>query len=428
MSSESSHDLVNEAPCGLLTFADDGRVVTVNDTLLGLLGYGRDELVGGHVEALMALPTRIFYQTHFFPLIRLHGRADEIYLALRSKAGAEVAMIVNAVRREGDVGAVTHCALFPVRVRRQYEDELLRARKDAEAALAQNEALTAELTEALRDLHEAQDRLVQKEKLAGLGRMAAGVAHEVRNPLNFVINFARVTEELVGDLRGLLTSGSSSQVADQAVTTVLDDLSHNAERIVLHGRRVDGIVRGMMEHALPSPKGPHGRVSLNSLVEDAVASTLAEYHHADPTVAVEREYDPDAGEVEDPPDQLGRVVHGLLANALDAVCERARRPVPLEHAVPFHPAVTVRTRRTNTAIEIEVADNGGGVPGPDRSRVFEPFFTTKGPTGDHVGLGLSLAYEIVRGRNGTIEVGGTEGDGAVFTVALPSFGTRRHSA
>ncbi|HEX8386185.1 MAG TPA: ATP-binding protein [Rubricoccaceae bacterium] len=430
MSPESLHDLVNEAPCGFLSFADDGRVVLVNDTLLGLLGYGRDELVGRHVEALMALPTRIFYQTHFFPLVKLHGRADEVYLALRSKGGTDVAVFVNAVRREGDDGPVTHCALFPVHLRRQYEDELLRARKDAEAALARNEALTAELTGALRDLHEAQDRLVQEEKLAGLGRMAAGVAHEVRNPLNFVINFALVAEELLSDLRALLASGPIGERADaHAVTALMDDLTHNAGRIVLHGRRVDGIVRGMMEHAPMDSKGPHGPVALNPLVEEHVAMTLESYGGVDPAVVgtVERDYDPDAGEVEGSPEGLGRVVQSLLANALDAVAERARRPAPPVQAVPFRPAVAVRTRRTSAAVEIEVSDNGGGVPWADRARVFEPFFTTKGPAVDHVGLGLSLAYEVVRGHHGTIEVGGAEGEGATFTVALPLPGRPRPS-
>jgi PAS domain S-box-containing protein len=421
-------DLFEHAPCGFLSFTDDGRVVVANATLLDLLGYEREELLGQHVETLMALPTRIFYQTHFFPLVKLHGRADEVHLSLRAKDGAEVTVFANAVRREEEGHPVNHCVLFPVRVRRQYEDELLKAKKEAEAALARNEALNHELSHALSDLRDAQAQLVQEEKLAGLGRMAAAVAHEVRNPLNFVINFAEMAEELLADLRAHFESGPDRWGADPRaeVVALLDDLTQNVERIAQHGHRVDAIVRGMMDY---TPGGRRGRprpVDVNRLVEEHVGNALERYQEGVPGggAEVEQDYDPAAGEVEGEPADLGRVLDSLLRNAFEAVAVRARQPDGGGRADSFRPMISVRTRRTEAAVEIRVADNGSGVPEPLRGRVFEPFFTTKRSAGGYTGLGLSVAFEIVRAHGGAIEVGGEEGEGATFTVTLPSSGSK----
>jgi PAS domain S-box-containing protein len=422
MSPPNHHDLFEHAPCGFLSFTDDGRVVVANATLLDLLGYEREELLGQHVETLMALPTRIFYQTHFFPLVKLHGRADEIHLSLRAKDGAEVAVFVNAVRREDEGLPVNHCVLFPVRLRRRYEDELLRAKKEAEAALARNEALNLELSQALSDLRDAQARLVHEEKLAGLGRMAAGVAHEVRNPLNFVINFAEVAQDLLADLRAHFETGPDHWGADPRAeaAALLDDLTQNVERIGLHGHRVDTIVRAVMDYAPGGRKAPPRQVDVNRLVREHVGTALERYREDVPGVVVEQDYDPAAGEVEGDPDDLGRVLDNLLRNAFEAVTMRARGPVGRGQTGSFRPTIAVRTRQTKAAVEIEVADNGIGIPDPLRARVFEPFFTTKGSVDGHVGLGLSVAFEVVRAYGGAIEVGGKEGEGATFTVALPS--------
>ena len=139
-------ELLNTAPCGFLSFADDGRVVAVNDTLLGLLGYERGELVGRHLESLLPVASRIFYQTHLFPLLKLHGQAEEIYLALRAAGGEDVPVLANAARRERDGSAVNDCVFVPMRQRRRFEDEILAAKREAEEANRAKDALIEELS------------------------------------------------------------------------------------------------------------------------------------------------------------------------------------------------------------------------------------------------------------------------------------------
>ncbi len=332
-------------------------------------------------------------------------------------------MFVNAARREEAGGPVNHCVLFPIERRRQYEDELLKARREAEAALARNEVLTRDLGEALQNLQNAQDRLVHEEKLAGLGRMASGIAHEVRNPLNFVVNFAQLAEEQLADLHDYLHAGGADTPEHREIVgALIGDLARNAGRIVRHGRRVDTIVRRMTVHV---PDVPGRRIAVNLLVEEHLGYVVDNRNalpgHARP---VERHYDPSAGEVSGDPDELGRAIEALVGNALDAVSARALWTPPGGQGAPaaapaYVPTVSVRTRRSAAAVEIEVMDNGVGIPDAVRARIFEPFFTTKGPANDHAGLGLSAAYEVVRRHGGSLEVSETEGGGATFTVALP---------
>src|SRR5918997_376483 len=173
-------DLLNTAPCGFLSFADDGHVVLVNDTLLGLLGYERDGLLGRHVESLLPVASRIFYQTHLFPLLKLHERVEEVYFSLRSRAGAEMPVLANAARRERDGLVVNDCVLMHVRQRNQYEDEILRAKRAAE--------------EATR----AKDEFL------------AVVSHELRTPLTAILGWARM----------LQTGKLDEQTAARAMQTI----------------------------------------------------------------------------------------------------------------------------------------------------------------------------------------------------------------
>ncbi len=143
-------ELLNNAPCGFLSFADDGRLALVNDTLLALLGYGREELVGRHVESLLPVASRIFYQTHLFPLLRLHDRVEEVYLSLRSKGGAELPVLVNAARGERGGRMVNDCVLMHVRQRNQYEDEILEAKRAAEEANRAKDEFLAIVSHELR--------------------------------------------------------------------------------------------------------------------------------------------------------------------------------------------------------------------------------------------------------------------------------------
>jgi signal transduction histidine kinase len=258
---------------------------------------------------------------------------------------------------------------------------------------------------------------VQSEKLASLGQLTAGIAHEIKNPLNFVNNFADLSVDLAADLRQDLEAAGDRPVADVLpdLTDLLDDLSDNARRIREHGQRADRIVRAMLLHSRGGAV-ERARVDINRFVEEYanLAYHGARANDADLVVALERDFDAAAGEAEVVPQELGRVLINLLSNAFHAVGERKRAG-----EAGYAPAVTVRTRRDGDTIEIALDDNGPGIPPALMDKIFEPFFTTK-PTGEGTGLGLSLAYDIVtQVHGGTMSVESTVGTGTVFTIRIP---------
>ncbi|WP_437724991.1 trifunctional serine/threonine-protein kinase/ATP-binding protein/sensor histidine kinase [Sorangium sp. So ce861] len=270
----------------------------------------------------------------------------------------------------------------------------------------------ADLEEALQHLKATQVQLVQSEKMASLGQLTAGIAHEIKNPLHFINNFAEANVDIAAEILDDLASNPGLRVAD--IEDRLVDLKQISEKIAEHGRRTDGIVRGMMRHA-SGGTGERQSVGLNGLLEQYVS--LA-YHgmraqKLDLNVIIERDYDEAAGEIELVPQEIGRVMVNLLTNAFDALREKQRSA-----SGPYVPTLTVSTRRLGREVEIRVRDNGVGVPDALRAKIFHPFFTTK-PTGQGTGLGLSMSYDIVRAHRGTIRVDGVEGEGATFIVALP---------
>lgn len=274
-----------------------------------------------------------------------------------------------------------------------------------------------DLEQALSHLKATQAQLIQAEKMASLGALTAGIAHEIKNPLNFVNNFAQLSAELADELRESLRTHfvHTDSAALEEVETILEDLKTNAEKINEHGRRADGIVRSMLLHSRGKP-GEHRKVEFNAFVEEYVSLS---YHGmraqvADFNVEIERDYDDSVGEVELVPQEIGRVLINLLNNAFYAVHERARGGEG-----PYAPKVTVHTRSLDGAVQVCVADNGPGMPEAVRARIFEPFFTTK-PTGEGTGLGLSMSYDIVvRGHGGSLSVESEAGEGTTFAVTLP---------
>ena len=281
--------------------------------------------------------------------------------------------------------------------------------------------LHGDLETALNRLKGAQAQLVQQEKLASLGALTAGIAHEIKNPLNFVTNFAGLSRDLVDDLRAEL-SADPARPAGEAVAAsadLFDDLRANAERIAEHGARADAIVKGMLMHAR-SGGGKREPTAINQLVDEAAG--LA-YHglratRPDAVTEVTRALDPAVGEADVVPEDVSRVVLNLVSNALHATA--ARRSVVGGDGVPsaYAPSVRVETHATPGAVEIRVWDNGGGIPESVRARVFEPFFTTK-PAGEGTGLGLSLAHDIARAHGGTLTVAVEDGQTTTFTLHLP---------
>ena len=286
---------------------------------------------------------------------------------------------------------------------RRFED-LQQAERDHQALL-EEKAVTEK---TLAELRAMQAQLVQSEKMASLGQLTAGIAHEIKNPLNFVNNFAELSQELVAELE--------EETNPEERQALLNDLRANAAKIEEHGRRADAIVRAMMEHAR-SGSGERRPVKFNALVEEYAG--LA-YHgmrarHPEFEATLDLDLADDAGEVKIEPQEIGRVLINLIDNALDAVRTRAA-----EAADSYVPTVTVSTKRANGQAEVHVADNGPGMEEAVRAKVFEPFFTTK-PTGQGTGLGLSMSYDIVtQGHGGTLAVESAEGEGATFVLALPA--------
>ena len=249
--------------------------------------------------------------------------------------------------------------------------------------------------------------------MASLGALTAGIAHEIKNPLNFINNFAEVNEELADELREAYEADPEIKLAE--LLDVLDYLKQNAQVINQHGKRADGIVQAMMQHA-SGGTGEREAVAINALVDEYVDLAYHGKRAQTPgfTVEIDRDYDEGVGTVSMVPQEIGRVLLNLLSNAFDAVHEEA------DAETAYEPAVQVSTRRNGDAVEIRIVDNGPGIDKDFREKIFEPFFTTK-PTGTGTGLGLSLAYDIVtQGHGGTLMVESTEGEGATFIVTLPT--------
>ncbi|PAP75068.1 sensor histidine kinase [Rubrivirga marina] len=262
-------------------------------------------------------------------------------------------------------------------------------------------ARTAELEASLAELRAAQARLVQQEKMASLGALTAGIAHEIKNPLNFVTNFAGLSEELLDDL--------DAEPDPDERAALRADLRANVEKVGHHGRRADAIVRAMMAHARGG-SGERRRVDVNALVEEHAAHALHAEHarHPESEAVLALDLGGGVGAVEADPQEIGRVVVNLIDNALDAVRDQAVG------------SVTVSTRRAEGGVEVQVADDGPGMPEAVRARVFEPFYTTK-PPGEGTGLGLSLSYDVVvQGHGGRLTAASAPGEGAMFTVWLPA--------
>jgi signal transduction histidine kinase len=310
--------------------------------------------------------------------------------------------------REAEVGLVRTLAdAFAVAYAR-YED--------FQQLELQNQALEVAKTrveDALQEVQQTQTQLVQSEKMASLGQMTAGIAHEIKNPLNFVNNFAELNTELTDEIFDELAADPDLRVS--AVRDVLDDIRANASQINKHGKRADAIVKSMMQHAR-GDSGQRMPVGVNSMVEEYVNLAFHGMRASTPGFAaeVERDYDEHAGTVEMMGQALGRVVLNLLSNAFYAVLKRAD-----QESNAYVPTVSVSTRRTGGRILIQVSDNGTGMPPDVREKIFNPFFTTK-PTGEGTGLGLSLSYDIItQGHGGQLTVESTEGEGTTFTIALP---------
>ncbi|TIM26320.1 MAG: GAF domain-containing protein [Mesorhizobium sp.] len=278
------------------------------------------------------------------------------------------------------------------------------------------QARTEELSRSLDDLRKAQDRLVQTEKLASLGQLTAGIAHEIKNPLNFVNNFSSLSGDLIVELREALQGAALDDKTRAEIDELSDMLKGNLDKVVQHGKRADSIVRNMLLHSR-SGSGEHRPVDINGVVEESL--NLA-YHGARAegkgfNIMLERNFDPGAGEVDLFPQEITRVLLNLISNGFYATTKRRAA----EGETGYKPVLAASTKSLGDAVEIRIRDNGTGIPPDVKEKMFNPFFTTK-PAGEGTGLGLSLSYDIiVKQHAGTIEVETEPDTFTEFRIVLP---------
>ena len=278
------------------------------------------------------------------------------------------------------------------------------------------EARTRELAKSLEDLRTAQDRLVQTEKLASLGQLTAGIAHEIKNPLNFVNNFSAVSVELIDELRDTLGGVHLDDKQRTEINEIADMLQSNLDKVVQHGQRADSIVKNMLLHSRAG-SGEHRPVDINALVDESL--NLA-YHGARAekrgfNITLERSFDPAAGEVNLFPQEITRVLLNLISNGFYAATKRKAETDGGDH----EPTLATSTKNLGDKVEIRIRDNGTGIFPDVKEKMFNPFFTTK-PAGEGTGLGLSISHDIiVKQHGGSIEVDSQPGEFTEFRIVLP---------
>jgi signal transduction histidine kinase len=277
-----------------------------------------------------------------------------------------------------------------------------------------------QLEQVLDELQRAQDQIVMREKLAALGEVTAGVAHEIRNPLNFVKNFSEVSAELIEEMREVLAEAEDELTSDQRelILEIADDLTDNLDRIRSHGDRANRIVHDML--TMSRETGEWRLADLNALVEEHAKLAFHSARAVDPDFQLNLEFDldPDVGELEVLPQDLGRVFINMVGNSCHATDEKRRELLEAGDGRSFMPTVKGTTRRLADSIEIIIRDNGKGIPPEVADKIFNPFFTTK-PTDQGTGLGLAITNDIIREHGGSIEVNSSPGEFTEMRITLP---------
>ncbi|MGF1555310.1 sensor histidine kinase [Paucihalobacter sp.] len=275
------------------------------------------------------------------------------------------------------------------------------------------------LQKSLQDLKATQSQLIQSEKMASLGELTAGIAHEIQNPLNFVNNFSEVSVEMMQEVReeiATVRAYRDKPIPDGAldeILTILDDIESNLGKINHHGKRADGIVKGMLQHSRSS-SGTKEDTDINVLVDEYLRLAYHGLRAKDKSfnATLETHLDDGLKKISIVPQDIGRVVLNLITNAFYAVHEKKKLQIE-----GYQPKVTIKTKKVNNTIQISVKDNGNGIPQAIIDKIFQPFFTTK-PTGQGTGLGLSLSYDIIKAHGGELKVKTKEGDGSEFSIVL----------
>lgn len=404
--------LLDRAPCGFVAFADDGTVRLVNATLLDMLQTSRDALVGRHIEKVLTVGSKVFYQTHLFPVLRLHGYVEEIFLLFRSADGEEVGALANAARRERDGEWVTDMMLMRVRERRKFEDALVRARKDADAgrvaAVTRRDELqemNAHLEEQAMELELSQQQLsdqteelerqraIAEEANRAKSAFLAAMSHELRTPLNAIGGYIQLLE------MGIHGPVNAAQL----------DAFQKVKRSQRHLLR---LINEVLNLARVEAGGVHydlQRVVLRDVV-DAVLPMI-EPQLAERSLSYELDVVPALAARADR-EKVEQVLLNLLGNAVKFTagggCVRVRARVAPE---------------SDRRVWLQVEDTGIGIPIQQQQRIFEPFVQVDvSPSGraEGTGLGLAISRDLARGMGGDLSATSVVGEGSVFTLELPS--------
>ncbi len=274
--------------------------------------------------------------------------------------------------------------------------------------------------EALTELQATQKQLIQSEKMASLGELTAGIAHEIQNPLNFVNNFSEVSKELLDEMKEAIEKGDTEEAKD-----IMNDVIQNLEKINHHGKRADGIVKGMLQHSRSS-SGQKEATDINALADEYLRLSYHGLRAKDKSfnATLKTDFDSSIGLINIIPQDMGRVILNLITNAFYVVNEKMKAEGGKQSASAssagqlYEPTVEVSTKKDKDKVEVKVKDNGNGIPQKILDKIFQPFFTTK-PTGQGTGLGLSLSYDIVKAHGGELKVETMEGEGSEFIVELP---------
>lgn len=399
--------LLDVAPCGWLTFTDDGAVQLCNRTLLDLLGYEREEIVGRHVETLLTVGSRVFYQTHLFPLLRLEGEVEEIFLTLRRKHGGDVGVLLNARRRERDARWVTDCVLLRIVERRKYEDALLRAKRDADEARAAAESSRRELAVAhdlleqhARELEVAQQQLERAREAAERANEAksdflATMSHELRTPLNAIAGYVQ-----------LLEVGVYGSITDEQRETL--ERVHRSEqhllRLINDVLNLAKIESGRLEYRLETVPLSQLVEAVLPMIEPQLSSRSLSWSTDVPSDLVART----------DREKAGQVLLNLLSNASKFTAPGGR--IGVEGA---------RDASDPGRLVLRVIDSGIGIPRERLADVFEPFVqvgTSDKARAEGTGLGLAISRDLARGMGGDLTVESAPGQGSTFILVLPRAG------
>jgi signal transduction histidine kinase len=391
----NSSDVLDALPCGVLSFADDGRIVAANRMLADRLGFPASALIGKHVETLLPVAGRIFYQTHFFPLVRMHGHAQEVFLLFQTAGGEDVGMLCNAVRRSSNGTDRIDCVLLEVRERRKYEDSLLRAKREADDANRQLQEQAVELEMQHQQLQDQAAELEHAQAIAETANRAkseflASMSHELRTPLNAIGGYvALMTEGIYGAL---------TPAQEDALDRVVRAQRHLLGLIndVLNLARIEA---GRVDYRIEEVPLSDVVDELAAMIEPQVASKGQHYSVAplQPKLTVRADRD-----------KLVQVLLNLLSNAV-----KFTQPGG---------TIAVKCEIEESTVKIIVTDTGRGIPAEKLESIFEPFVQVRAESAkanEGTGLGLAISRNLARGMHGDLWATSTPGAGSSFTLSLP---------